>query len=79
MQNVFTGVIAYPNGNGDGGPGWPTNPSDSNWAANLANLNALMSMPEVDRSRVFALGYSGGGEAHAATHGTHAVAPLLPD
>jgi poly(3-hydroxybutyrate) depolymerase len=41
---------------------WPTSSSNSHYAANLAVMQSLMAMPEVDSSRgVYLLGYSNGG------------------
>jgi len=60
FQNTFTGIIAYPSETDSNG-GWPTSSSDSHWASNLAKMEALIAMPEVDQSKVYLLGFSNGG------------------
>ena len=60
MHDKLTGaIIAYPTSVPLGG--WPILTTGPNWAANLAMIQRLIDMPEVDKSRVFVLGFSSGG------------------
>ena len=60
MHDKLTGaIIAYPTSVPLGG--WPILATGPNWAANLAVIQRLIDMPEVDKSRVFVLGFSSGG------------------
>jgi dienelactone hydrolase len=61
MYNLFTGITAAPQETTSGQQSWPTSSSNSHYAANLAKVRTLMSMPEVDTNRVYLIGFSNGG------------------
>merc|ERR1719331_2119585 len=62
LHRLFTGITAYPDGQVSGG-NWPIvhNPSDSGAAACFRSIQTLMSMPDVDQTRISIFGYSNGG------------------
>lgn len=60
MHDKFQGITAYPSSI-PFATGWPVIPDTEYWNENLATVQHLMSMPEVDRSKVFILGFSSGG------------------
>ena len=68
METLFSGIVAYPSESTSGGGSWATTPSSSQWAGNLAMINALIAMKAVDPSRVYVLGYSNGGFFAYALH-----------
>jgi predicted esterase len=61
IHNIFTGITAYPSETTSGQMSWPASSSNSHYAANLVKIRALLSMPEVDSSRVYLMGFSNGG------------------
>lgn len=61
MRDDFRGIVAVPQETTSGQQSWPASESNSHYSANLAKINTLISMPEVDTSRVYLLGYSNGG------------------
>jgi poly(3-hydroxybutyrate) depolymerase len=61
IRNSFTGITAVPQETDSGQASWPSSSSNYHYAANLVKIRALLSMPEVDSSRVYLMGFSNGG------------------
>ena len=61
MRHIFTGITASPQESASGQQSWATSSSNSQYSNNLANIRALLSMPEVDTSRIYLIGFSNGG------------------
>jgi len=63
MHTSFQGIVAYPDGVFmSSGRGWPQTPNwGRHWVSGMNIINDLVAMPDVDRSRVFAMGFSNGG------------------
>lgn len=62
MHYKFAGIIAYPSCV-PFATGWPiiADEKDPNWVGNLATIQHLIALPDVDASQVFTLGFSSGG------------------
>jgi dienelactone hydrolase len=61
MRDLFTGITAVPQETTSGLQSWPASSSNSHYSANLVKIRALISMTEVDSSRVHLIGFSNGG------------------
>lgn len=60
MHDKFAGIVAYPS-SVPYATGWPVAQNGTYWAPNMQIVDALISDPNVDKSKVFALGFSSGG------------------
>jgi len=60
MHDNFAGIVAYPS-SVPYATGWPVTPNTTYWEPNKQIVDALISDPNVDQSKVFALGFSSGG------------------
>jgi hypothetical protein len=61
MYNLFTGITVSPQETASGQQSWATSSSNSHYSSNLADIRAILSMPEVDTNRVYLIGFSNGG------------------
>lgn len=60
MHEKFTGIIAYPSAV-PFATGWPILPQTQYWDSNMKIVQDLIADPNVDKSHVYALGFSSGG------------------
>lgn len=60
MHDKFNGIVAYPSSL-PFATGWPVVNTGDDWASNMQTLEAILSLPDVDATRVAVLGFSSGG------------------